>query len=59
MSEAELLTVLLIAAAGWAASALLAAVLAGRQALDISILGMLLLLGPTGLGYVIYLRFIR
>lgn len=52
-------TVLLIAAAGWSACALGSVLIAGRQALDIPLLAMLLLLGPLGLLFVAHLKLSR
>lgn len=51
--------VVLVAVAIWIAAALGAALIAGRQALSISILVMLLVLGPLGLIFVMNLRFRR
>ena len=50
---------LVAAVALWVGAALSAALIAGRQALSISILAMLLLLGPLGLVFVINLRYRR
>ena len=51
--------VVLVAVAIWIGAALGAALISGRQALSISILVMLLVLGPLGLIFVINLRFRR
>ena len=51
--------VALVAVAIWIGAALGAALIAGRQALSISIVVMLLVLGPLGLIFVINLRFRR
>ena len=48
-----------VAVAIWIGAALGAAMIAGHQALSISILAMLLVLGPLGLIFVINLRFRR